>query len=220
MDTVSLGERPAGSPDAPGEITLTFDEPLRNRPGCDLVVFENAFPSSGGVFGELGFVEVSSDGETWARFPSVSLTPGQVGRYGVIDPTDVYNLAGKFQNAYGVALGSPFNFDELAADEAVIDGAVDLDDIRFVKIVDIPGAGDYFDAADKLGYDAPHPIYDEHPTIGSAGFDVEAVGAMDESQASSDDDDQGDDDNDDESPWRDDDAASGAAGDSGSPGCA
>ena len=43
------------------------------------------------------FVEVSSDGVNFFRFPSVSLTPTttQVGSGGELDPTNLYDLAGK-----------------------------------------------------------------------------------------------------------------------------
>ncbi|HPM77919.1 MAG TPA: PEP-CTERM sorting domain-containing protein [bacterium] len=203
-DVAALGERALDSPDPPGEITLSFAEPLRDREGADLVVFENSFPLGEGLFIELGFVEVSSDGAQWARFPSVSLTPGPVGDYGLLDPSDLHNLAGKFQNAFTVNLGTPFDLAELQGDEAVVDGLVDLQDIRYVKIVDAPGGGDYYDNATALGYDDNHPIYDAHPTYGSGGFDLEAVGALDmslsdPSASDDDDDDLGDDDD-----WRDD----------------
>jgi hypothetical protein len=218
LDIVSLGERPLGSPDAPGAITLLFDEPLRNRPGFDLAVFENSFPSGDGLFIELAFVEVSTDGENWARFPSVSLTAEPVPQYGTLDPTEVYNLAGKHQNAYGAAFGTTFDFDDLLGEPAVVDGWVDLDDIQFVRIVDIPGGGDYEDAATALGYDVNHPIYDAYPTIGSAGFDVEAVGVIDESHtddAGSPDDDTSDDDAADD----DDESAGNASSDEEGSGC-
>lgn len=203
-DVTALGERALDSTDPPGEITLTFAEPLRDREGADLVVFENSFPLGEGLFIELGFVEVSTDGAQWARFPSVSLTAGPVGDYGLLDPTDLHNLAGKFQNAFTVNLGTPFDLADLQGDEAVIDGLVDLQDVRFVKIVDVPGGGDYYDNATALGYDANHPIYDAHPTYGSGGFDLEAIGALDMSQSDpsasdDDDDDLGDDDD-----WRED----------------
>ncbi len=52
-----------------------------NGAGWDLAVFENAstFFTSPFIFAELAYVEVSSNGTTFARFPSVSLNkePGQ-----------------------------------------------------------------------------------------------------------------------------------------------
>lgn len=196
-DVVSLGERLVGSGQAPGEITLTFDAEIRDRTGFDLVVFENGFAAGGGLFADLAFVEVGTDGAVFARFPAISLTPGLVGDYGVIDPTDLHNLAGAHANAYGTTLGTPFDLAELADAPEVVSGEVDLQDIRFVKIVDVPGGGEYFDAATVWGYDADHPIFDSYPTFGSAGFDLDAVGVIDETAPKSDQDDDTDDDDDD-----------------------
>lgn len=194
-DVVSLGERPDGDDGAPGQITLGFAEPLADRPGDDFAVFENSFPTVGLLFAELAFVEVGTDGENWARFPSVSLTSGPVDEYGALDPTDIYNLAGKHQNAYGIYLGTPFDLADLSGHPAVTAGLVDLQEINWVRLVDIPGGGLYSDEATALGYDADHPIYDVFPTTGSAGFDVEAVAVIDETNpAVDDDDDSGDDD--------------------------
>jgi len=57
-----------------------------------------------------------------------------------------------------------------------------------VRIVDVPGSGDFVDDADTClapntgpdwtNYVAPHPIYDQWPTWGSGGFDLEAVGVL------------------------------------------
>ena len=68
-----------GAPDDPsivslgdgGVATLTFDKPIRNGEGFDFAVFENSFD---GAFLELAFVEVSSDGENFVRFPATSNT--------------------------------------------------------------------------------------------------------------------------------------------------
>jgi len=195
-DIVCLGERDVASSDPPGEITLTFDVTIRNRAGYDLVVYENGFESGGGLFAELAYLEVSSDGETWARFPSVSLTAESPGGYGTIDPTDVFNLGGKHPNAYDASLGTPFDLDDLYGETAVIDGLIDLDDLHYVKVVDVPGGGNYFDEAEAWGYADDHAIYDAYPTSGSGGFDLEAVGVVNETDMDDDtvDDDTVDDD--------------------------
>ncbi len=166
-----------------GEITLTFDTPIGNGLGADFAVYENAYWTTyfgGGLFAELAFVDVSSDGSYWARFPSVSLTPDPSGlppvdrMYMPIDPTDVDNLAGKHpNNAYnsGISEGTPFDLDDLMGDAGVGQGLIDLNDISFVRLVDIIGDGS---ALDSLG----DPIYDAWPTYGSGGFDLEAVGVI------------------------------------------
>jgi len=189
-DIVSLGERDVASTDPPGEITLTFAVAIRNRPGVNLAVFENSIVSAGGIMAEFGYVEVSTDGQAWARFPSVSLIPEAVGPYGTIDATEVFNLAGK----HTAGEGTPFDLDDLTGEDAVIDGLVDLDNIRYVKIVDVPGGGNYFDEAVSLGYDDNHAIYDAYPTYGSGGFDLEAIAVLNENVDDDDDNDVTDDD--------------------------
>jgi hypothetical protein len=189
-----------------GQITLVFGdlyEPndpchIRDQNGYDFVVFENAFASidsnlSGGyiageVFADLGYVEVSSNGADFVRFPSVSLTPGRVGSFGTVDITDIYNLAGKHPNGYGFCTGTPFDLSELKNEPNVLNGSVDLNDIVYVRIIDVPGSGDFFDNAAMLVdpcsgpnwnyYDSNHPIYDAWVTMTSGGFDLEAIGVL------------------------------------------
>ena len=74
----------------------------------------------------------------------------------------------------------------------VIEALVDINDIRYVRLVDVPGTGDFCDEAtahlapgtepEALNYPQNHPIYDAWPTWGSAGFDLEAVGLLYEQQ--------------------------------------
>ena len=212
FDIVSLGEMNAeqiarGLP--PGQITLTFVDPadpndegiVYNVSGDDFVVFENGLVSQfsttegsmeGQMLAELAYVEVSSNGVDFVRFPSVSLTPEPVGAYGTIDMADVHNLAGKHPNAGGLCTGTPFDLDELAGLPEVIEGLVDINDIRYIRLVDVPGTGDFFDEATAyvvpeagpqgLTYPQDHPIYDAWPTWGSGGFDLEAVGLLREQE--------------------------------------
>jgi hypothetical protein len=174
FDIVSLGDLDAtqiGNGITPGEITLMFLTPLRNFSGADLVIFENGIGSATSVFAELAYVEISSDGVNFARFPSKSLTASAVGGYGNINPTDAFNLAGKHVNANGECWGTPFEFSQLAADPLVTGGQVDLNAIRYVRLVDIPGSGDFKDSENRS-------IFDAWLTFGSGGFDLEAVGVV------------------------------------------
>ena len=155
----------------PGEITLTFNNSIYNGDGYDFAVFENSFFTGDKLFAELGYVEVSTDGTNFVRFDSISLTEGLVGGYGAIDPTDVYNLAGKHPNNYGSSEGTGFDLNDLAENSLVLSGLVDLNDINYVKIVDIPGSGDFLDSEGN-------PIYDSWVTWGSGGVDLEAVGVI------------------------------------------
>ena len=171
MDVLALGDLSSSqlaNGDPPGTITITFDQPILDLHGADFAVFENGFYSeytlpdgsvSGQIFGELTYVEVSSDGITFVRFPSTSLTDGSGGA-GTIDPTDVHNLTGKHGNAYGQSWGTPFDLAETG-----------LASISHVRLVDIPGDGSFLDSRGE-------PIHDPWHTFGSGGADIEAVGAI------------------------------------------
>jgi hypothetical protein len=214
-DVVSLGDldtNEIGDGCAPGQITLLFGNPsvpndpnhIRNVEGYDFVVFENAFLSTytgggsiaGEMFAELGYVEVSSDGVNFVRFPSVSLTAGSVGNYGTIEISDIFNLVGKHPNAGSVCTGTPFDLKELAGDVNVISGIVDINDISYVRIVDIPGSGDFCDEAVEYidpdsrpnwdYYGTSHLIYDAWVTFNPGGVDLEAIGVLREQRFSAD----------------------------------
>lgn len=155
----------------PGSITLSFGCVITDGSGADFAVFENGGSNNNWVFAELAYVEVSTDGVNYAQFPSISLTPSSVG-VGSIDATNVYNLAGKHSNlSKNESWGTPFDLDDLVNDAYVIAGLVDLSEINYVRIVDIPGNGSFLDS---LG----NPIYDAWETYGSGGFDLDAVGAI------------------------------------------
>lgn len=174
LDTVSLGDCSTADIAAgltPGWITLALARPIADLSGADFAVFENGFSTGNQIFGELAYVEVSSNGEDFARFPARSLVPGPIGPYGRFDATDVFNLAGKHANGYGVSWGTPFDLSQLAEHPLAQTGALDLDAITHVRIVDIPGTGQFLDS---LG----SPIYDPSVTTGSGGFDLEAIGGI------------------------------------------
>jgi len=208
FDTVSLGDLGRQQIDAemsPGQITLSFSEAIRDVNGYDFVVFENGLISewdtaagsiAGQMFAELGYVEVSSNGRDFVRFPAVSLTNEPVGPYGTIEISSIYNLAGKHPNANGICTGTPFDLQEIADHPDVISGVVDINNIEYVRIVDIPGSGDFYDEATAHidpgtwpswdYYANIHPIYDAWVTFGSGGLDVEAVGVLQEQNYSAD----------------------------------
>jgi len=116
-------------------------------------------------------VEVSSDGETFLRFDSVYLGTQPVGAFGGHEPTLVGGLAGRYRAGFG----SPFDLAALANRPEVRNGIVDLERITHVRLVDIPGDGM---ARDSFG----HPIYDPHPTSGSAGFDLDGVAVLNQAK--------------------------------------
>lgn len=136
-----------------GSITMTFANPIADGAGADFAVFENAFSDTSL---ELAYVEVSADGSNWYRFTNDSLTAGTVGSFGSIDPTDITGLAGKYRQGYG----TPFDLAESG-----------LSEISYVRILDIVGNGSCLDSSGDF-------IYDPYPTSGSAGFDLDAVGVL------------------------------------------
>jgi len=154
---------------SPGYLTVTFPSGIRNGAGHDFAVFENggAFLAAPLLFAELAYVEVSSNGSDFARFPSISLNREtdlaiNFGRaFASLDTTKVFNLAGKHQSGFG----TPFNLDDLMTDSLVTGGLLDLNNIQFLKLVDIPGNGAF---KDSLG----NSIFDAWLTTGgSGGFD-------------------------------------------------
>ena len=177
----------------PGEITATFDEcPIINGPGHDFATFENGFSSgwtSPWIFAELAYVEVSSNGTDFIRFPTHSLTPKWPGSYGTILASGVFGVTGKHINAYGDQWGTPFDLDWIADHPLVLNGTVDLNDIRYVRQVDIPGGG----PSDAMGlytgffFDSyGNVIFDSWPTWGSGGVDLDAVAVINTSATDSD----------------------------------
>jgi hypothetical protein len=148
-----------------GEAILTFAFPIFNGPGWDFAVFENGFDE----FLELAFVEVSSDGENFFRFPSISLTDTniQIDNNGGVKASQINNLAGK----YVLGFGTPFDLEELKD----IPG-LDINNITHIKIIDVVGSlHNEFATRDSEG----RKINDPWPTpFPSSGFDLNAVGLI------------------------------------------
>ena len=157
-DVISLGDG--------GTAILQFTQAISNGPGADFAVFENAFDD---YFLELAFVEVSSDGQNFVRFPAHSLTQvnNQVGGFGQLQATKINNLAGKYKGGYG----TPFDLEELKN----IAG-LNINHITHIKIIDVVGSIDSLYARHDS---ADHIINDPFPTpFPSGGFDLDAVGVM------------------------------------------
>ena len=167
MDVVSLGDG--------GTATLTFDSPIFNGPGPDFAVFENGLhPDTDSTmtlyFLELAFVEVSSDGEHFFRFPAVTNVQSEVQleNADAMDPSQIHNFAGKYEAMYG----TPFDLDEVE-DDALLN----KDRITHVRLVDVVGCISIDSCA---RYDSQgHIVNDPWPTaFKSSGFDLDAVGVI------------------------------------------
>jgi len=161
---VSLGDS--------GVADVTFAGAIYNGPGADFAVFENGFLNATNdslAFLELAFVEVSSDGINYTRFPATSLTQTDSQD---VDPNDylyanqLNNLAGKYIGHYG----TPFDLDDVAGTPGL-----DVSHITHVRIIDVIGSISGHSSHDHNG----HIINDPYPTpFASCGFDLDAVGVI------------------------------------------
>lgn len=176
MGLVSYGDSSMalGAPNSPnvvslgdgGQAVLAFETPIVNGPGPDFAVFENSFVDT---FLELAYVEVSSDGINFHRFPAVSNTQDtvQVTTFGGLDATKLYNLAGKYIGNYG----TPFDLEELIG----IAG-LDVNQVTHVRIIDVVGCiQDSFARYDKNNNKINDPWRTDFFT---GGFDLDAVGVI------------------------------------------
>jgi len=158
-----------------GHLTLGFSVTIVDGPGADFLVAENPFHTGPGqVYAELMYVEVSSNGNDFARFPArffggdgspfaintVGFVSGLAGQTPVftnpaspqLDPQDVVEAG-----------GDAFDLHDLRSHPLVISGAVDLHHIAQVRLVDVV-SGQSLDARGRVILD---------PSSGSA--DVDAV---------------------------------------------
>lgn len=160
---VSLGDS--------GVAILTFDNPIKNGSGPDFAVFENGFlyQNAGLAFLELAFVDVSSDGTNYFRFPATSNTQiqTQIAGFEYLDATKINNLAGKYLANYG----TPFDLEELKT----VPG-LDVNNITHVKITDVIGSISPFYAS----YDSNNNVINDpySTTFSTSGFDLDAVAVL------------------------------------------
>ncbi|TCN56605.1 T9SS C-terminal target domain-containing protein [Flavobacterium circumlabens] len=149
-----------------GSATLTFATPIVNGPGFDFAVFENGFSDT---FLELAFVEVSSNGVNFFRFPSHSQTQttSQIGGFGAVDCRYINNLAGK----YRVNFGTPFDLSDVPNN-----ALLDKNNITHVRVIDVIGTiNPLYASHDSLGNIINDPYSTPYPT---GGFDLNAVGVI------------------------------------------
>ncbi len=149
---ISLGEG--------GSALITFDRPIINGEGKDFVVFENAFSPS---FLELAFVEISSDGINFFRFPNHSTAYYSDSSMSEGRTAEHYNnLAGKYELGWGVG----FDITDIADNDLL-----DKNNIRFVRLIDVVN-GVSTDSQGNIIYDGVSwPSY-------SQGFDLTGVGVI------------------------------------------
>ncbi|MCF8372304.1 MAG: T9SS type A sorting domain-containing protein [Bacteroidales bacterium] len=149
-----------------GSAIFSFDPPIINGQGPDFAVFENSLWDD---FLELCFVEVSSDGENFVRFPAITNVPNdvQLGGFGTMDASLIHNFGGKYRAMFG----TPFDLEELKDEPGL-----DVNQISHIRLVDVVGSIDpayaSFDSQGNL-------VNDPWPTPwNSSGFDLDALGII------------------------------------------
>lgn len=160
VDTLSLGDG--------GSVTVELDGGISNGPGDDFAVYENGFFDLFGLFAELAYVEVASNGIDFAEFASHSLQPFAVASFDSLDPTDYHGLAGRHPALFGTG----FDLADLATDPLVQSGRVDLMEVRYVRITDVIGDGSTTDSHGGALFDPYATPFPE------SGFDLDAVGVI------------------------------------------
>lgn len=156
-DVVSLGDS--------GLAILTFDNPITNGPGFDFAVFENSFSDD---YLEFAFVEVSSDGERFVRFPNHSEVQSQVQihGFGLTDTRRIHNLAGKYRAGFG----TPFDLEDLKDSTSI-----NINAITHIKLVDVIGSIGMHATYDSHGNKINDPYSSPYE---SGGFDLDGVGVI------------------------------------------
>ncbi|MFT4061767.1 MAG: T9SS type A sorting domain-containing protein [Edaphocola sp.] len=161
---VSLGDS--------GVAVLTFPYPITNGDGPDFAVFENGFahPTNDTIaFLELAFVEVSSDGVNYVRFPAISTVQDslQMDNFSYADARWYHNLAGKYKADYG----TPFDLEELKDSTGL-----DVQNITHVRLVDVVGSITRgVGCTDSEGTLINDPFPTPYP---SSGFDLAGVAVL------------------------------------------
>jgi len=159
-EVVSLGDG--------GSAIITFNRPIANGLGPDFAIFENGFLDN---YIELAFVEVSSNGIDYVRFPAISEEQDtlQIDNFNFSDCRYFYNFAGKYRANYG----TPFDLEELMDSTNL-----DVNNITHIKLIDVVGSIDaLYGSYDSQG----NIINDTYPTpFPSGGFDLDGIGVINE----------------------------------------
>lgn len=175
-DILSLGEG--------GSVTVGFGVTITDGPGVDFTVYENAIVF-GDVFAEVFFVEVSTNGTDFARFPTSYVGPQNPGDFTLM-PIGTYDGFGGHQpvltNIFDAmpvdpldparSGGESFDLSALANDPLVTGGQVDLTEIHFVRLIDAPSGGLSTDTSGT-------PVWDSREAVGAANSaDIDAIAVI------------------------------------------
>jgi|TARA_R110000737_G_scaffold324995_1_gene338178 hypothetical protein len=153
-----------------GSAILTFNPPIKNGFGSDFAIFENGFADH---YMEFAFVEVSSNGIDYFRFPAVSQTPlvPQMDNASFGNCAYVHNLAGKYRQGFG----TPFDLEDLDSISNL-----NLNAITHIRLVDVVGiTNSTYGTIDAYG----NLINDPWPTnFESSGFDLDGIGVINQGE--------------------------------------
>lgn len=155
-----------------GYAIVQFDSPISNQSGYDFAVFSNSMFSPPNqtekAFVELAFIEVSSDGVNYERFPAISNMQyeTQITSFQSVEWNQYHNFAGLYPLYYGV----PFNLDDIPGD------IVDKNNITHIKIIDAigcinPDYASYDSQGNIVNFAWPTPFW-------QGGFDLDAVALL------------------------------------------
>ncbi len=155
-----------------GYAIARFAYPVSNGPGADFAVFSNAMFSPSNqtakAFVELAFVEVSSDGINYERFPAISNMQyhTQISSFQTVE----WNLYENFAGIYPVFYGVPFDLDDIPGE------TVDKNNITHIKIIDAigcinPDYASYDSQGNIVNFAWPTPFH-------TGGFDLDAVAVI------------------------------------------
>jgi len=163
-----------------GSLTLELGVDAIDGPGADLAVYENGFMYGAEVFSEAFFVEVSSNGIDFARFPSRYYGPSTGFAGALAAPWGTYSgmggcvpvLANATTNSISpfnpvVAGGEAFDLADLNGHPLHTQGLLDLQAVRRVRLVDAV-EGVSVDAYGQL-------VWDNSGAFSSADVDAVAV---------------------------------------------
>ena len=179
-NTAPIGEPPSASTSYAvalgqnGTATLTFNQPITNGPGYDFAVFGIGFSTGSLEWVKPALVAVSSDGVNFFQFPSVSLTQTttQVGSGSELDPTNLYDIAGKDPAGWG----TPYDLSELAG----VSPLLNVNDITEVRLMSVTGDIDPAYATYDSQGDIINSPWSAASSSGSEGFDLAGVGVLNE----------------------------------------
>jgi len=180
---LSQGSLDVYSTGSGGSITVELDVPALDGPGADLIVSENPFLVAPGAstWVEAAFVEVSTTGAVFVRFPTryagppgpfapfTGAAPGWYRGFAGVLPVTTNPANGIDPLDVVAANGDAFDLADLADHPDVVSGAVDLDLIRFVRLVDVEAGVDQ----DELGT----TVWDA-TTGGTDTCDIDALTAV------------------------------------------